>query len=44
MIGNLYLAGLITDNVKTRKKVETYCIYEQASGGKKVINKKEVPG
>ena len=42
MIGNLHLAGLITDNVK--KKRERYYIYEQANGGKKSVNKKEVPG
>ena len=41
MIGNLYLAGLVTDNLK---KIETYYIYEQANGGKKAVNKKEVPG
>ena len=43
MIGNLYLAGLITDNIK-EKKIKTYYIYEQASGGKKPVNKEEVPG
>ena len=41
MIGNLHLAGLITDNVK---KKERYYIYEQANGGKKSVNKEEVPG
>ena len=41
MIGNLYLAGLITDNIKIKKKI----LYnEQASGGKISVNKKEVPG
>ena len=45
MIGNLHLAGLITDNVKKQiKKKERYYIYEQANGGKKSVNKKEVPG
>ena len=39
MIGNLYLAGLITDSIK---KIETYYIYEQANGGKRSVNKKEV--
>ena len=43
MIGNLHLAGLITVNVKTTKK-KRYYIYEQANGGKKSVNKKEVPG
>ena len=44
IIGDLYLAGLITGNIKTRKEIETYRIYEQASVGKKAIDKKEVPG
>ena len=42
MIGNLYLAGQITDNIKNKKqkqntkktKKETYYIYDQANGGK----------
>ena len=41
MIGNLYLAGLITDNIKIK---ETSYIYEQASGGKISVNKKDAPG
>ena len=41
MIGNFYLAGLLTDNVI--KKIETYYIYVQANRGKKAANKKEVP-
>ena len=45
MIGNLHLAGLITDNIKKKKKErETYYINEQANGGKKAVNMKEVPG
>ena len=39
MIGNLYLAGLITDILQKKDY-----IYEQANGGKESVNKKEVPG
>ena len=43
MIGNLYLAGLITDNIK-EKTIEIYNIYEQANGGRKSVDKKEGQG
>ena len=43
MIGNIYLDGQITDDIKERK-IETFYIYEQASGGKKSVYKKDVPG
>ena len=39
MIGNLYLAGLITDNFI--EKIETYYIYERANAQKNAVNKKE---
>ena len=45
MIGNLHLADLLTDNFsKNRQNRDILYIYEQANGGKKAVNKKEVPG